>query len=138
MAGIAGDGAHSFKVLLIDRRHHLHHRSRRPLEGRFVCKSLPLVDTFRNMTVDAVEAERRRKHAHRVHELVNRNTFEHLDIRKNLFRHLRALRLAGRSGLGRLSSCERNSQKTGQRSHDHADEDSHRSGFHGSLLCRDV
>src|SRR6267378_3170469 len=51
-------------------------RSPRCLVG----KAFPFVDAFRNMAIDAVQAQGCGKHTHRVHELIHGNTFENLDV----------------------------------------------------------
>ena len=99
MARVTGDGAHSAEVVLVDFVHHRHHPAGRYLQWRLVGKLFPGADAFRDMAVDAVQAEGGGKHSHRVHEFVYGNPFENIDFLENFFRHRLSLRLRRLPGL---------------------------------------
>src|SRR5262249_13973596 len=61
-------------------------------------------DAVRSVAIDTVQGECSRKHTHCVHEFVNRNAFENLDVFEDFFRHLRPRCLTG------LAACEHHAE----------------------------
>ncbi len=87
MAGVAGDLGLAAEVGLIDGPHHENHFAGGLLEGRIVGISRPVVVGRFDVAIGAVQAEGGGKEAHRAHEFVHGNSFEHLDILEDLLRH---------------------------------------------------
>ena len=56
------------------------------------------VFALRGMAVDAVQIGRRGEEPHRVHELLDGDPFEHLDVLENILRHQRLFLTSSRRG----------------------------------------
>ena len=110
----------TFELVFVDGGHHLHHRARDSLQLRVVGELVPSVDAFGDVAIDAVQTQGGGKHSHRVHEFIDRNAFQKLDVLENLFCHLRSWL---------LGSSESTGQQTNRR---YADDNESR------LVCHDV
>src|ERR1700733_13581046 len=98
---MAGETSHtllSAKIGAIKSIHHENHLAcplyRRGCDG----KSFPIGADFLVVTTRTVIPQRGRKHTHRVHELIDWNTSENLDVLEDLFRHLWTLSLRSLGG----------------------------------------
>src|SRR5207237_525031 len=79
------------EVIPVDGIHHRDH-SACPLNRRgFDSERVTIGADFGGMATAAVIPERRGKHPHRVHELIYRNAFQHLDILEDEVGELRVL-----------------------------------------------
>src|SRR5262249_55597738 len=68
---------------------HLDHSARRTLHRGINGEAFPCGIAVRGVAIQTVQAQRSRNHSHRVHELVDRETLEHLHVFEEVVRHLR-------------------------------------------------
>ena len=107
MAGVASHLALPAEIALIEHVHHDDHLARGLLQRRVDGVGSQAVRGVRRMAIDAVQAGGRGKEAHGVHEFLDGNAFEQLDVLENVFRHLRL-----RPGRGRgLALRQRNADE---------------------------
>ena len=75
------------KLAFIDGIYHHNHSARSSFERDVFGILCPTAEAFRDMAIRAIQTQRGGKEAHRLHELIHRNPFEHLDVLEDLFRH---------------------------------------------------
>ena len=93
VACVAGHGTDTLEVLLIDRIDHQQHSSRCLLERGLLGKVLPTFRAIGSVAIDAVHIRGSSEHAHRVHELVDGNSFDDLNVLEDFFSQLGPLLL---------------------------------------------
>src|SRR5207237_2176624 len=104
VARIAGYGPDALEIVLINGVHHIHHAARGLLQWRVQGVLVPAVGVVRSVAMRAVQTCGRGEHTHRVHELVDGDSFKNLNVFEDFLRH--RLYLSLRS----LSSWNRNSE----------------------------
>src|SRR6266446_237084 len=88
MASPAGHTSYPSEVILIDGGDHLDHSARGALHRGVGGEPFPGGIAVRCMAIQAVQAQGRGNHSHRVHELVYGNSLEYLHVFETVFRHL--------------------------------------------------
>ena len=101
MARIAGYGFAACEKILIDCVDDLNHPAGGALDRDVVRILLPIAEDGIAMTVGAVVAQCRGEESHRFHELINGNSFQHLDVFKDILRHQRLFLGSSESASGR-------------------------------------
>src|SRR5262245_64647500 len=91
MARVASQRAAAAKFCFIDVVHHQHHGSSRALARNIVREAIPVLQTFRNVAIHTIQPQRCSEESHRIHELIDGNSFEDLHILEDLFGHERFL-----------------------------------------------
>ena len=89
MACPAGYALGSGKVLLVDGGDHLDHFPRSVFNRRIQGEFCPGLIGVRRVAIQAVEAQSGGNHSHRVHELIDGNSFKDRHVLESLFAHLR-------------------------------------------------
>jgi hypothetical protein len=84
MARIAGHSFPATKQALVDRVYDYNHSAGSLLYRGIVRVLFPIAKNFAAVAIRAVVAQGRGKESHRFHELVDRNTFEHLDVLEDI------------------------------------------------------
>jgi hypothetical protein len=95
----------------IDGGHHQNHPARGPLFHAGIEGIVFPCAVVGGMAILAGQAQGGGEDAHRAHELIHRNSLEHLHVFKNIFRHLRFL------GSPRLAARESGEQQAHEHRH---------------------
>ena len=90
VAGPAGHHLASAKVCPVDGGDHVDHVARHPLP-RSIRRPIDFVGAGADVTIRAIELKGRRHESHCLHEIVDRDSLEGLDVFENLVRHQRLL-----------------------------------------------
>ncbi len=99
VTGVTGDRFPSAKQGLVDRVDNLNHPARGQLHRNVIRILRPIAQNIAAMAIRAIVAQGRGKEPHRLHELVDRDAFEHLNVLEDILRHewlLLRCRLAAR------------------------------------------
>jgi hypothetical protein len=115
MAGVAGKHSAAAEIALIDGVHHQNHFACHLLISVVVGVFRPIAAALFDVAKRAVFAERRREKAHCVHEFLDGNAAEHLDVFEVLLGHERLLcgsRLGANARRGTEQAGYRNSERS--------------------------
>jgi hypothetical protein len=84
---IARHGLPTAEVGVIDLFRHQQHAARRQLQRRVFRVQRPIGGAVQHVALAASSSDRRRNDAHRSHELIHGNAFEHLDVFEHVLGH---------------------------------------------------